>query len=85
MDRSKNIELARVAYPDNEELRVAYMLGLEKGYELCGEDIMNNAVTGKVSGEVHHMGKKKVCVDIPYFETDCLSVGNKVKAIVIKD
>ena len=47
--------------------------------------LMTNAVSGKVSGEVQHMGKKRVTVSIPYFETDCLSVGNKVKAIVIKD
>lgn len=43
MDSEKALELARVAYPNNEKLRVAYMLGLNKGYEVCKEQLMKDA------------------------------------------
>ncbi len=29
------LEAARKAFPDNEELRVAYMLGFNEGYEVA--------------------------------------------------
>lgn len=46
MDSEKALELARVAYPNNEKLRVAYMLGLNKGDEVCKEQLFKDAVEG---------------------------------------
>lgn len=37
MDSKKALELSREAYPTNENLRIAYMLGLNKGWNLHDE------------------------------------------------
>ena len=37
MDSKKALELSRKAYPTNENLRIAYMLGLNKGWDLHDE------------------------------------------------
>jgi hypothetical protein len=42
MDADKSLELARKAFPNNENLRVAYMLGIEKGAENL-EDAVDDA------------------------------------------
>lgn len=39
MNSDRALELARVAFPNNEDLRVAYMIGCDKGYEVCEEDM----------------------------------------------
>lgn len=39
MDANKSLELARKAYPNDENLRVAYMLGIQKGAENLEEAI----------------------------------------------
>jgi len=39
MDADKSLELARKAFPNNENLRVAYMLGIEKGAENLEEAV----------------------------------------------
>lgn len=55
MDSNKNLELARKAYPYNENLRVAYMLGLEKGYDQAMKDVFEwiekNIPCGEMSSE----------------------------------
>lgn len=48
MDAKKALELARVAYPNNEKLRVAYMLGLNKGYEVYEQQMLKDAVEAEV-------------------------------------
>ena len=42
MEADKSLELARKAFPNNENLRVAYMLGIEKGAENL-EDAVDDA------------------------------------------
>lgn len=37
MEADKSLELARKAFPNNENLRVAYMLGIQKGAEWADE------------------------------------------------
>lgn len=44
MNADKALELARLAYPNDENLRVAYMLGLNEGYELHKSQMMKEAV-----------------------------------------
>lgn len=44
MNSDKALELARLAYPNDENLRVAYMLGVDKGYEFCREQMLKDAV-----------------------------------------
>lgn len=39
MEADKSLELARKAFPNNENLRVAYMLGLQKGSEYLEEAV----------------------------------------------
>lgn len=39
MEADKSLELARKTYPTNENLRVAYMLGLQKGSEYLEEAV----------------------------------------------
>lgn len=50
MDVKLNLELARNAFPDDEKMRVAYMLGLEKGYELREEQMPKWKKTLKGNG-----------------------------------
>ena len=47
MNADEALELARKAYPNDEYLRVAYMLGLCDGYELHEERMMEEAVEAK--------------------------------------
>ena len=42
MEANKSLELARKAYPNDENLRVAYLLGLQKGAENL-EEAVNDA------------------------------------------
>lgn len=44
MDSNKNIDLARKAFPYHRNLRVAYMAGLEEGYEQAIKDFTEKAV-----------------------------------------
>ena len=44
MNADKALELARLAYPNDENLRVAYMLGVDKGYEFCHEQMLKDAI-----------------------------------------
>ena len=39
MEENKSLELARKAYPNDENLRVAYMLGIQKGAENLEEKL----------------------------------------------
>ena len=39
MNVNKNLDLARKAYPYDNNLRVTYMLGLEEGYNQAMQDI----------------------------------------------
>ena len=39
MEANKSFELARKAYPNDENLRVAYMLGIQKGAENLEEAV----------------------------------------------
>ena len=43
MNSNKNLDLARKVYPYDENLRVAYMLGLEKGYDQAMQDFLEKA------------------------------------------
>lgn len=42
MNSNNNLDLARKAFPYNEDQRVAYMLGLEKGYDEAKNWIKDN-------------------------------------------
>ena len=41
MEANKSLELARKAYPNDENLRVAYMLGIQKGADNLEEAVDN--------------------------------------------
>lgn len=43
MNANKNLDLARKAFPYNEDQRVAYMLGLEEGYDQAMQDFLEKA------------------------------------------
>jgi len=43
MDSNKNLDLSRKAYPYDENLRVAYMLGLKEGYDQAMQDFLEKA------------------------------------------
>ena len=43
MNSNKNLDLARKAFPYNEDQRVAYMLGLEEGYDTAFQDFLKKA------------------------------------------
>ena len=51
MDSNKNLDLSRKAYPYDENLRVAYMLGLKEGYDQAMQDFLEKAegfLTGRI-------------------------------------
>jgi len=82
MNAKKNLELARKAFPNDEEKRVAYMLGLEKGWDIREEEMMKDAVETTVKGYVNGRGI--------YIETDIplgidVNEDDKVKLIIIKE
>lgn len=55
MNSNKNLDLARKAFPYNEDQRVAYMLGLDEGYDQAMKDIqeqVEKSVIEKSNGEV---------------------------------
>jgi len=39
MEANKSLELARKAYPNDENLRVAYILGMQKGADILEEAV----------------------------------------------
>lgn len=38
MNSDRALELARIAFPNDEKLRIAYMLGCDRGYQECEEE-----------------------------------------------
>ena len=54
MDANKALELATIAFPNNTEMRSVYMLGLDKGYELCKEQMMKEFERW-IKGNLHHL------------------------------
>ena len=89
MNADKALELARKAYPNNEELRVAYMLGLNEGYELHKEQMMKGAVEWDYTledGRIEFEGDPLPCLNpilnlpFPKFKP-----GQKVKLIIVKE
>ncbi len=81
MNADKALELARKAYPNNEELRVAYMLGLNEGYELHRDEMMKEAVEGEVVQDLKGVNRVKSFSKIP----EWLHFGDKVKIIIVKE
>lgn len=43
MNSNKNLDLARKAFPYNKDQRVAYMLGIEEGYDQAMQDFFEKA------------------------------------------
>lgn len=90
MDSNKALELAKAAYPNDENLRVAYMLGVDRGYELHREDMLKDAVEGYVRNgypfNLHpyvdiEESKDKWC-DIMHKN---FMDGDKVRLIIVKE
>lgn len=79
MNTDKALELARKAYPNNEELRVAYMLGLNEGYELHRDEMMKDAVEGKVFMSFAPGHNQMVMADVD------LPTNTKVRIIIVKE
>ena len=88
MDAELNLELAKTAYPDDEQLRVAYMLGLEKGYEVCEEQMMKDAVEvikeEYPDGTFIYSTKSFIADDMEERGIKSMNL-NKVKAVFIKE
>ncbi len=78
MDSNKALELARLAYPNDENLRVAYMLGVDKGYEFCREQMLKDAVEGRVFMSFAPGHNQMVMADVD------LPTNTKVRVIVLK-
>lgn len=79
MDSRIILSLARASYPNNEGLRVAHMLGIEKGYAFCKEQMMKGAVDAEEVG--------RNIADCPIYlaktPVDTTKHGDKVKLIII--
>ena len=81
MNADKALELARLAYPNDENLRVAYMLGLNAGAEWMRERMMKDAVEGYVNYYEDSGGilMAEAQVGCPYHN------GDKVRIIIVKE
>lgn len=79
MNADEALELARKAYPNDENLRVAYMLGLNEGYELHKDKIMKEAVDGVVINSCY---PTKIETNAFYSKFEH---GQKVKLIIKED
>ena len=88
MNADEALEVARKAYPNDEDLRVAYMLGLNEGYELHKEQMMKEAkeVTVRTTPLNGPLGIMAYCSNFPYDHPfyNCKE-GDKVKLIIVKD
>lgn len=96
MNSDKALELARLAYPNDENLRVAYMLGVDKGYEFCREDMLKDAVEGEIeevsfnNGEVHNtirfsFDEESLRVENRIWFPHSGKDGDKVRIVVLKE
>lgn len=85
MEANKNLELARKAFPDDEKMRVAYMLGLEKGWELREEQMMKDAIDGELG--TGSISSKAGSVRIIHIKDNAekLKSGDKIKVIKISE
>jgi hypothetical protein len=79
MDSNKALELAKSAYPHDDNLRVAYMLGVDKGYEFCREDMLKDAVEGRVFMSFAPGHNQMVMADVD------LPTNTKVRIVVLKE
>jgi len=52
MDANKALELATIAFPNDTEMRSVYMLGLDKGYELCKEQMMKDYISKETAKKI---------------------------------
>lgn len=80
MDSNKALELAKSAYPHDENLRVAYMLGVDKGYEFCREQMLKGAVGGMVCATITNQVAISFSSPLPKE----LKAGDKVRILVLK-
>lgn len=80
MNAVEALELARKAYPNDEDLRVAYMLGLGDGYELLEERMMNKAVEAEITKDNRSNNVIRVGLLNNGFE-----IGDKVRVIIVKE
>ncbi len=81
MNADEALELARKAYPNDEDLRVAYMLGLNEGYELHKDKIMKEAVEGEVES-FSDMNYPEVSIPL---NPTMFKPGDKVRIIFVKE
>ena len=64
MDSNKNLDLSRKAYPYDENLRVAYMLGLKEGYDQAMQDFLEKARTWFFSDLYKYLvNSKEISID----------------------
>lgn len=80
MNADEALKLARKAYPNNEKLRVAYMLGLNEGYELHRDEMMKEAVEGEITKDNRGNNVFRAGVFNKDFEN-----GDKVRIIIVKE
>lgn len=80
MNADKALELARLAYPNDENLRVAYMLGLNAGAEWQESQMVKDEVEGEIFDYVEGLiGNIEFNIDSRFEK------GDKVRIIIVKE
>lgn len=83
MNADEALELARKAYPNDEDLRVAYMLGLGDGYELHEERMMEEAVEAYVNTYRDLAARKSWAEFVVEMPTN--NLGDRARIIIVKE
>lgn len=82
MNADKALELARLAYPNDENLRVTYMLGLNAGAEWQKAKMLKDAVEGEVITNGLYPYEPRIIAPYP----NCpYAFGDKVRIVILED